>query len=68
MTKITDLPQTTFNADIIDNCFFVDKINTRQMSAVKLKSVFDEIIKRASESGLTVELQSDKIVFIHPKK
>ena len=62
--KISELPQRTFESDMIDNCFFVDKINTPHMAAVALKSVFDEIVKRAKNEGLTVELKSDKIVFI----
>ena len=62
--KISELPQKTFESDMIDNCFFVDKINTPFMSAVPLKSVFEEIIKKAKENGLTIELQSERIVII----
>ncbi len=64
MRKISELEQKTFESDMIDNCFFVDKINTNEMSAIPLKSIFDEIIKRAKEQGLIVELKSDRIVFI----
>ena len=62
--KISDLPQKKFSEEMIDNCFFVDKINTSQMSAIPLKSIFDEIIIRAKKEGLKVELMSDKIVIL----
>ena len=62
--KISELPKTQFSGEMIDNCFFVDKINTSQMSAIPLKSIFDEIIIRAKKDGLNVELMSDKIVIL----
>jgi len=65
--KISEFPQKEFSSDMMDNSFFVDNINTPHISAIPLKNVFDEIIKRAKEQGLKVELQSDRIVFITSK-
>jgi hypothetical protein len=63
--RIWELPQKDFDSEIINNCFFVDEINTPNMSAVPLKSVFDEIIKRAKQQGLVVQMQSDSIAIIN---
>lgn len=38
-----------------------------QKRRIPLKNVFDAVVKTAKESGLTVELQSERIVFITNK-
>ena len=58
------MEQKQFTSDMLNNCFFVDKINQHGMCAVPLKSVFDEIIKRATESGLVMEITENKVTFL----
>lgn len=62
--KISELPKKVFTGEFINNCFFVDEINTTNMSSVPLRSIFDFIKSEALKDGLTVELKSDRIIFI----
>lgn len=62
--KITDLRQINFTSEIIDNCFYVDKINTKDMAYVPMSKVFEWIKDQAIENGLTVELKCEQIIFI----
>ena len=64
--KISDLNQKQYSGEIIDNCFFIDKRIPTEMSAIPLKSIFDEIIVRAKKEGLTIEFSPDKIVVLKP--
>ena len=60
--KISELPKINFSGDIIDNCFYVHEMFTPNMSAVRLDSVFNEIIRRAKEDGgLSVSLDSNGV-------
>ena len=49
----------------LDNCFFI--AGETHKRNIPLKNVFDAVVKTAKESGLTVELQSERIVFITNK-
>lgn len=62
--KITELIQHPFDGRDVDNCFFVQDLNRPTMAAVKLDAIFDWIKKSAVDTGLTVEIKSDRIVFI----
>jgi len=65
MAKISELPEHKFIGEDINNCFYVDNMNTPKMSVVKLSSIFEEIKKRALEDeGLTVEFKGNNIIFI----
>lgn len=63
--KISDLPVGELTSDTIDNCLFVENLNTNEMKSVSMKKVFEWIRKTAIEQGLTVKLTAEgKILFI----
>ena len=65
--KIQDMCKIKYNFEIINNCFFVDKINSNEMKAIPLESIFDEIIKRANEEDLIIEFKNENIVVLKAK-
>ena len=62
MSKITELPAITDLPENIDNCFVLSNDSTKRN--IPIKTVFDAVLDKAKESGLTVELKSDRIAFI----
>ena len=62
MEKITDIPKITELPASLDNCFSVTSKDEKRN--IPLKTVFDAIIDKAKSEGLSVELQSERIVFI----
>ena len=63
--KIGELIPQEFNKNEIDNCLHVEYHNNQAVSIVKMSSVFDWIKERSIESGLTVKMEGDKIMFIN---
>lgn len=61
---ITELPQTEFKKEMIDNCFFVQDLNKPEMAVIPLAKVFEWIKSKAIEAGLKVELTEDKIMLL----
>lgn len=59
--KIADLPQAKLSSDIIDNCLFVENLNTNKMRGVPISQIFDEIIERAKKADLEVTLTENGI-------
>lgn len=60
--KINELPEQTFTSQIIDNCFYVENMNTPLMKRVKLQNVIDCIIEKAKKEGLKIKFLDDVIL------
>jgi len=69
MPKISELEVVDFNKDMIDHCFYVQDMNTPNITNVPLSKVFEYIKESAmQDEGLTVELRDDKMFFIKGKQ
>ena len=64
LLRISQLPIQELNSETLDNCFYVDKMNSNQMNKVPMRSVFDWIKEQAIESGLDVVIEEDRIRFL----
>jgi len=64
--RISDLPIQQLNSETVDNCLYVDKMNSHRMSAVPMRAVFNWIKEQAIESGLDVIIEDDRIRFLKP--
>lgn len=58
--KISELEEVSLTSDN-DNCIYVQDIKT---STVPMSEVFDWIKQQSIENGLTIELMSNKIIFV----
>ena len=65
MGKIGEFPVAELNSDTIDNCFFVENMNTSRVKMVPVSAIIDRLLERAGEKGLKIELLDGKIIFIH---
>ena len=65
MRKIGEFPVSELNSETIDNCFFVENMNTSQVKKVPVSKIIDRLLERAEEKGLKIELLDGKVMFIH---
>lgn len=62
--KISELPEAIFNGQTIDNCFYVEKMNTPEMKVVPMRKVFAFIEDQALKSeSFEIEIKEDRIIF-----
>ena len=64
MVNISDLPESEFTDDKIDNCIYVDFSSNPETKNVRMQVVFNWIKKQAIDGGLTVKMEGEKIMFI----
>lgn len=61
-----DLPKQKFTEDEISNAVCIG--DTSEMKAISLREIFEWIKNQSIKNGLTVELKSDRIIFIKTDK